>query len=223
MNNPNYESLIKMLKTEYAPSAWLGHIEFVMFLVNQFKPQTIVELGVDYGHSTFSLASEGQGTIYAIDSFEGDIHTGIRNTYPTVNSVYNTLLKKQFLPRDNIIFIKGYFDNIFAIFDKPIDLIHIDGLHTYEAVKNDFEKWKLKVVHNGIIIMHDITSFPDTVGKFFNEIEYPKTYVSHSAGLGIICKNEEIINLINELWVHKLYTADGFIKHKDYPNFNIRI
>ena len=38
------------------------------------------------------------------------------------------------------------------------------------------------------------------VGKFFNEIPYPKTFFTHSAGLGIVSKNQDIINTINNTW-----------------------
>ena len=43
--------------------------------------------------------------------------------------------------------IREKFENACRYFeDESLDLIHIDGLHTYEAVKNDYEMWggKLK-------------------------------------------------------------------------------
>lgn len=223
MNNPKYLELLNFIKA-YAMSAWLGHIEFSLFLVNEFKPETIVELGVDFAHSTFALAGEGQGTVYGIDCFEGDVHAGFRDTFSIVKDTYQTLLTSGLLPKDNIVFIKGFFDDVAKDFNKPIDLLHIDGLHTYEAVKNDFETWSPKLTDNGIIIMHDISAFPYTVGKFFSEIEYPKTQVYHSAGLGIVSKNQEVIDKINELWVKKLYVDDNhLLKHSDHPEYTIRL
>jgi hypothetical protein len=53
---------------------------------------------------------------------------------------------------------------------------------------------------NGVVIFHDTISFPNDVGKFFNELKYHKTNFSHSAGLGVLSKNKNIIDEINNQW-----------------------
>lgn len=200
-NNNNYNKLINFLHNYYS-SAWLGHLKFAMWLVNKYKPKVTVELGVDYGHSTFALSSEGIGNVYGIDSFEGDIHAGIRDTLKIFKDTKKYLLDTNLILKDNIYLIKGYFDNIYETFNEQIDILHIDGLHSYEAVSNDFNKWITKTHDNSIILLHDVVSFKDSVGKFFNEIPYPKTFFTHSAGLGIVSKNQEIIDNINNVWLN---------------------
>jgi MMP 1-O-methyltransferase len=43
-------------------------------------------------------------------------------------------------------------------FDKPVELIFVDGDHKYEAVKSDFELWFPKVTDGGTIAFHDVNS-----------------------------------------------------------------
>jgi hypothetical protein len=38
----------------------------------------------------------------------------------------------------------------------PVDMLHIDGDHSYEGVKSDYEKWKHLVKSGGMIVFHDI-------------------------------------------------------------------
>ena len=175
-------------------TAWDGHKTFALWAVNEFKPTTIVDLGVDYGYSTFIFASQNIGHVYGVDLFEGDMHAGFRNTYDFVNS------RKNLYELDNITFIKGLFNDVAAQWDKPIDILHIDGLHTYEAVKNDFDTWSKFITNDGIILFHDTVSFADSVGKFFNEIPWPKTNFLQSAGLGVVCRNPAIIERINKVF-----------------------
>jgi predicted O-methyltransferase YrrM len=185
----NREIACDQITTE-KPSAWTGHREFASWLVNKVQPKVTVDLGVDYGHSTFYLAAPGIGKVYGVDSFEGDNHAGIRDTYDYANS-----LKEQF-DFSNVTFIKGYFDDIAKTWDKQIDILHIDGLHTYDAVKNDYETWKKFLKEDSVIIFHDTVSFPDDVGRFFEELDLHKAMFSHSAGLGVASQNPAIIEAI---------------------------
>jgi len=175
-------------------SAWKGHRVFAEFLVKIIKPKTIVELGVDYGFSTFCFANSLQNTdgiIYGIDLFEGDTHTGFRNTY---NKVIENINMHNLT---NIKIVKGEFSEIAKIWNLPIDILHIDGLHTYNAVKNDYEKWSKFLKNDGIILFHDVTSFEE-IAQFFRDVNdgLYKLYFTHSAGLGILTKNIELRNII---------------------------
>lgn len=191
-NNVNEEYLKYISKR---PSAWKGHAQFAIDIVNELKPNVIVDLGVDYGFSTFCLAYPNIGNVYGIDWFAGDVHTGKRNTYDIVLEQYNYIRKQYSI--SNIQFIKGKFDDIAKVWRSNIDLLHIDGLHTYEAVTNDFNVWSKFTNDNSAIMFHDVESFKDSVGLFFNEITGGyKIIKSGSAGLGIFTKNKEIYEKI---------------------------
>ena len=171
---------------------WRDHRLFADWLIRRTEPETVVDLGVDYGYSTFCFALPEIGHVYGIDSFEGDEHAGVKETYDFV------LKKKDELELDNITFIKGYFDDVVKTWEKPIDILHIDGLHTYEAAKNDFEKWSPLLKENGVILMHDTMVERFGVKDFFEEIDLPKTNFKHCNGLGVISKNLNLINEINK-------------------------
>ena len=87
------------------------------------------------------------------------------------------------------------FDEGLLLFeDHSIDLLHIDGCHTYEMVKHDFDSWFPKMSPSGVIILHDTTERQENFGvyKLWEEIEtrFPFTLnFIHSHGLGLIFVN----------------------------------
>lgn len=78
--------------------------------------------------------------------------------------------------------------------DNSIDLLHIDGLHTYDAVKHDFESCFPKVKKGGIILLHYIFISRDDFGVYQLCEELKGTYKTiefyHSYGLGVLFKEE---------------------------------
>lgn len=178
------------------PTSWTDHITFAQWIVNRKNPDIVVDLGVDYGYSTFCFALPQIGKIYGIDSFEGDAMAGYKNTYDYVRE------KRKELGLKNVIFVKGFFGLIARKWDKPIDILHIDGYHTYQAVKNDYDTWSKFVKEDGVILFHDtIVQKPGyEVDKFFAEIELPKTNFTCSYGLGVVSKDEDLIQEINAVF-----------------------
>ncbi len=179
------------------PTAWIGHADFAIELVQTFKPNVIVDLGVDYGFSTFCLAYPNIGNVYGIDWFQGDEMTGFRNTESLVAELYSEVKDKFGI--SNIEFIKSDFAEAAKTWNKKIDLLHIDGFHSYDAVKNDFENWIGFCNDDAIVIFHDVELFIDTVGKFFAECDGYKLINTGSCGLGILTKSEEKYNIIKNI------------------------
>jgi hypothetical protein len=169
-------------------TAWYGHFEKAVNISNILEPKITVDLGVDCAYSTFAFAFLNTGEVYGLDSFEGDDHAGYKNTYSYVLDLYDKL--KRDFKVENVHFLKGYFDDIARDWDKPIDLLHIDGLHTYNAVKNDFNTWKKFFHKDTVVLFHDTVSFKDDVGKFFNELDGYKYNFTDWNGLGLWTMNE---------------------------------
>lgn len=179
------------------PTAWHGHGEFAIRLVEHINPKVTVDLGVDFGFSTFCFAYANKGEVYGIDWFQGDEHAGHRNTFESVDTLYSELKHTFSIP--DITFIKGRFEEVAKSWSKKIDILHIDGLHTYEAVKSDYETWSAFCHQESVILFHDVEFYSQTVGSFFNKLEGFKVVRNGSAGLGILTNSREKYDIINNI------------------------
>lgn len=196
--NPlNHPILFSFPKRLVEPPSWVGHIPFAMLLVELTQPKILVELGTHSGNSYCALCQAVQELsldtkCYAVDTWIGDAHAGQYDMSVLVDlqkhhdSLYNrcsTLMQTTF-------------DDAQSIFlDGSIDLLHIDGLHTYDAVKHDFEHWLPKLSSRAVVIFHDIDvrMLDFGVWKFWEEIKgnYPSFEFFHSHGLGVIAFGPE--------------------------------
>ena len=175
---------------------WAGHKQFAYDLVSNLKPNSIVELGTAHGTSFFSFCQAVKDRclktkLFAVDLWQGDKHSGYYG-----DGVYNDVKKliEAYYPALDIKLIKMSFDDASSEFGtKSIDILHIDGLHTYEAVKHDFELWIDKVADNGIVLIHDTEVSEKDFGvyRYWDELkkDYSTLEFFHSFGLGVLFKN----------------------------------
>lgn len=173
-------------------SAWLEHIPFAFWLVDTLQPGKIVELGSHYGSSYFSFCQavaklDLETQCYAVDTWGGDEHAGQygEEVYRQV-SEYN-----QQHYSDISTLVRSTFDQALDHFSQgSIDLLHIDGLHTLEAVRHDFESWLPKLSEKAVVIMHDTNVRERGFGVFqlLDELkqQYPHFEFAHGHGLGVI-------------------------------------
>ena len=175
-------------------STWIDHMPFGYDLIAALRPKLLVELGTQRGLSffTFCQAMKEQqidGLAYGVDTFEGDAHT--KEYDDTVFKAVNQHARANFMGIAYLM--KMYFSEALQHFDEgSIDLLHIDGLHTYEAVKEDFEGWYPRVKPGGIILFHDIRARLLDFGawRFWDELEaqHESFAFNHGFGLGVLRK-----------------------------------
>lgn len=156
------------------PSAWIGlehHYKELCEIEDPRDIHRIVDVGVDYGFSTFCFARDfPHADVVGVSDFplHLDAEAWVRNHMD------------QF---PNIRLLVGDSPSIGESFDEPIDLLHIDGDHSYEGVKRDFDAWGRGVKPGGRVIFHDTNSFA-SVRQFFNELPGRKKEVQDHHGLG---------------------------------------
>jgi len=175
-----------------AQSAWLEHIPFAFWLVDTLQPRKIVELGTHYGSSYFSFCQaitklDLETQCYAVDTWGGDEHAGQYG-----EEVYRQVSEhNQQHYSDFSTLVRSTFDQALEHFPQgSIDLLHIDGLHTLEAVRHDFESWLPKLSDRAVVIMHDTNVRERGFGVFqlMDELklQYPHFEFAHGHGLGVI-------------------------------------
>lgn len=179
-------------------AAWSAHVPFGYDLVSELKPKLLVELGTHSGESYFTfcqsvLENRSNTVCYAVDTWKGDPQSGFYD-----DSIYADVSahNKEFYSGFSYL-LRATFDEASAQFaDGTIDLLHIDGYHTYGAVRHDFDTWFSKVSSRGIILFHDIAVRHGDFGvwKFWEELNAQekgthRCFAFHSGwGLGVYRK-----------------------------------
>jgi len=158
------------------------------------QPRLLVELGTHYGESYFgfcqSVVEAGCAcTCYAVDTWLGDPHSlsYSREVFEDVNRHNN----ERYATFSHLL--RTTFDEALEGFSaESIDLLHIDGLHTYAAAKHDWESWFPKVAPGGVVLLHDIAVRHADFGvsRLWEEIacEFETFAFHHYHGLGVVRK-----------------------------------
>ncbi|PYR51670.1 MAG: hypothetical protein DMF89_05190 [Acidobacteria bacterium] len=178
------------------PDAWIGHLPFAGWLVRTVSPATLVELGTHSGNSYFSFCQAVvEAAIptrcFAVDTWQGDEHTGYygEEVFTAVDAYH----QEHYAGFSRLL--RMLFDDAVACFsDESIDFLHIDGLHTYEAVRHDFETWLPKLAPGAVVVFHDTNVRERSFGvwKLWAELQlrYRRTLeFVHSHGLGVLQLN----------------------------------
>lgn len=197
--SPSFEFSSEIpLNFELTP--WGGHSYFAYDLVANTKPELIVELGTYKGNSLFSMAQAVKDldldtALHGIDTWKGDEHSGFYGK--EIWKTFKTIRKKYYKDL-NLTPHRMLFDQARDKFeDGSIDILHIDGLHTYEAVKYDLENWLPKVKDNGIVMFHDIIEKGRGFGvyKLWEELEGANTLAfPFYHGLGVVFLGEKPVD-----------------------------
>ena len=213
MNDPGKTDILQNAcfakKEEWWPdhiteSAWLEHTPFVAWLVPNLEPKIIVELGTHRAVSYMAFCQANArlsipAKCFAVDTWEGDAHAG-----RYAGSIFQDVkhLNQRYEAFSTLL--RGTFDEALPKFqDGTVDLLHIDGFHTYEAVSKDFNSWLPKMSKRGVVLFHDTEVRKGDFGvwRLWGELSqrYPHFDFSHGHGLGLLVVGSDAPREIHEL------------------------
>lgn len=181
------------------PSQIKHEIAKLLEIFKELDPKLILEIGTAAGGTLFlfSRITDPEATIISVDLPGGAFGGG----YPewkmplfkgfAKNGQIIKLLRADSHNAETLDLVKT------ALGDRLIDFLFIDGDHTYEGVKNDFNMYSPLVRKGGIIAFHDIAEHPPETGckvnMFWNEIknnykhfEIIEDRKQNWAGIGVI-------------------------------------
>jgi predicted O-methyltransferase YrrM len=175
-------------------SAWL-----LYGMARSAKPTVCVEIGSARGKSAcfvgMALKENGRGKLYAIDPHMPTAWNDTESveTYPIIRRHISELGLA-----DYVEVVRRTSHEAAADWSLPIDMIFIDGDHSYEGVRRDFELFLPHVKETGIIVFHD-TMWDLTTGaasrddmgvpRFVEELRvrgYPMLTVMQNFGVSIL-------------------------------------
>jgi GT2 family glycosyltransferase len=189
-----------------AVSAWLEHVPFAFWIIKALRPGSFVELGTHYGVSYAAFCQAVQRLAlstrcHAVDTWEGDPQSGAygEEFYTSINALnerryraFSTLMRMTFdEARDR--FGKG-----------GIDLLHIGGYHTYDAVSGDFDTWRAVLSERAVVLLHDINLREGNLGVrcLWQELQAEHAHFEfvHGYGLGVLGLGKELPALLKALF-----------------------
>jgi len=166
-------------------------------VVEQIRPRTVIEIGTGWGGTLFLFATVASpdAILVSIDLPSNLFGRGYPNWK---DSLYKSFARD----RQKIELVRGNSQQASSVEavervlrNRQVDVLFIDGDHTYEGVKKDFELYSPMMRKGGLIAFHDITPSLNNseieVPQFWNELRdtYENSEIKFKqdeAGIGIL-------------------------------------
>lgn len=172
-------------------------VPFVEYLLkkwnNDLTNKIAVEIGVRHGGTVSLWCELGFKLVIGVD-YGGIDSLGEEETLKLATEMENQYKNYQFVYGDSHSNDTIYkVDNILG--DSEIDLLFLDGDHSYKGVEKDYKEYSVFVKSGGLIVFHDIVNSELTrsagqgVSRFFREFQCEKKEFcinSTWGGIGVI-------------------------------------
>jgi len=166
--------------------------------VRELNPSRVLEIGTATGGTLYlwTRLAQPDATIVSVDLPGGNFGGGYSRLRTPVYRRFARPKQKLFLLRADS-HEGGTLAEVERLFQgSPIDLLFIDGDHTYEGVKQDWEMYSPLVREGGLVVFHDVAgNYGDTqVKRHWDSIKdaFPHfEYMVHPRGhygIGVLFK-----------------------------------
>lgn len=142
---------------ELTGQSGVGDSAYLLYgLVKASKPGVVVEIGSARGRSTcfmgMALKENGSGKLYAIDPHTQTAWNDVDSvdTYGILNSNVNSLGLNGIVE-----ILRNTSNEIASSWNRSIDILFIDGDHSYEGAKRDWDLFSPFVKPFGSVVFHD--------------------------------------------------------------------
>jgi hypothetical protein len=205
----------------YLGDSWCMHLPFGYDLMRELAPKVFVELGVKQGESYFAFCQSAADNkinvrCYGIDSWLGDVQTGnldpeIQHEVARYNWLYSSFSELK---------VRLFSEAVADFADESIDLLHIDGTHTYSDVKNDFESWLPKLSPDGVVLFHDVVVRDGGFGvwKLWEEIRGENNAFLFEFGHGLGVWKKQAARESDPEFIRRLMTANE-VETREFNRF----
>lgn len=133
---------------------WMSTCGLTWLFDKASKAESVLEVGSWKGKSAHALLSGCKGSVICVDHFKGSLDE-LTTTHKeaTEHDIYEDFLKNVGAFPNLIVLKKSSLEAVKEIADNSIDMIFIDGGHTYEEAKADIVAWLPKC--KGLFCGHD--------------------------------------------------------------------
>ncbi len=145
---------------------WMGDCELEWLADQAQRCQRIVEVGAWMGRTTVALAENTNGTMYAVDTWEGSEEhqeelKGKPEDWLFEQFRANTRHLRNVIPcQGSSTYWACYFGHVLEM-NWKVDMIFLDAAHDYANVKADILAWRPLLAPQGLLCGHDIRpAFP---------------------------------------------------------------
>lgn len=173
--------------------------EQLVSIIRDLQPSTAMEIGTHNGGTLYPLCrlAEPHATIISLDLPKGAFGGGY---HPLKLPIY----KRFATPSQKLHFVRSdshaettliKIENLLA--GRKLDYLFIDGDHSYQGVKQDFEMYSSLVRSGGVIVFHDVAEHERAqdcqVSKFWQQVkshyrhqEFIENPAQGWAGIGVL-------------------------------------
>lgn len=190
---------LRFIRPLLHPTQVDSEITGLLDLATERRVERIVEIGTAQGGTTFLLSRAIPSARWTLSIDLRPRHTRVLRFFNRPDRTFHALAGSSISPAvlQRVASLLG---------EAPVDLLFIDGDHSYEGVKSDYAHYRRFVRPGGLIVFHDIVPVADTgaptaghrwvggVPKFWQEVrgqgarswEFVESWEQGGFGIGVI-------------------------------------